>query len=550
MKRSLARPGIWATLTLAALTLSPCAWQAEARATTPAITSGGTLRTAFDAPLSTMDPAVGYDAYTWTGEHAVFDGLLDYSSGTGLAGTQLVPRLAASMPTVSKDGLTYTFQLRHGVRFQPPLNREVTADDVKYSIERALSPRTPKAQMVGSSFWSSLQGVSDFWNKKAQHISGITVSGKYGITFKLTTPDRAFLNVLAMPFTSVVPHEWVDKYKDKFSEHPLGTGPFMVDSKDTVPGTRLVLVRNPNYFRKGLPYLDKVIIDFNVADHLQIQRVQAGALDLAGNLVTSDDFLSLKNDPKWSRYLAYAPDIAVTYLAFNLKQKPFEGNLKLRQAINMAINKQQILKLINGRGVIMQGILPPTMPGADPKFSYYPYDPQKARALLAAAGYGPNKLSIPLTYQQSGDFDKIAQEIQAELKEIGISIVLKPVSTDTWYGSVAYTQKEGPMVLAPWGQDYPDPSDFFDPILTCNAGSNAAFYCNPALDALAAKARGNPNDQARIAQYHQMERMVMADAPWVPIYDDVLYDFHGPHLGGFYIHPVWPFNYAEYYMMP
>jgi peptide/nickel transport system substrate-binding protein len=324
----------------------------------------------------------------------------------------------------------------------------------------------------------------------------------------------------------------------------------MIDSKDTVPGTRLVLVRNPNYFRKGIPYLDKVIIDFNVSPHLQIQRVQAGALDLAGSLVTSADYLSIKGDPKWSRYLTYAPDIAVIYLAFNLKQKPFQGNLKLRQAINLAINKQQILKLINGRGVVMQGILPPTMPGADPKFSYYPYDPQRARTLLKEAGYGTNKLSITLTYQETGDFDKVAQEIQAELKEIGITITLKPVSTDIWYGSVAYSQKEGPLVLAPWGQDYPDPSDFFDPILTCNAGSNAAFYCNPALDTLAAKARGNLNDQERIAQYHQMERMVMADAPWVPIYDDALYDFHGPHLGGFYIHPVWPFNYAEYYLIP
>jgi ABC-type oligopeptide transport system substrate-binding subunit len=103
------------------------------------------------------------------------------------------------------------------------------------------------------------------------------------------------------------------------------------------------------------------------------------------------------------------------------------------------------------------------------------------------------------------------------------------------------------MVLAPWGQDYPDPSDFFDPILSCSGGSNAAFYCNPAVDALGNKARANPNSTVRYAQYRQMERMVMAGAPWVPLYDGVLYDFHGSHLGGFYIHPVWPFVYAQYY---
>ncbi len=527
---------------LVALALAGAA-RPVARAASPALPRGGTLHTAFDSPFSTLDPAVGYDAFTWTGEHAIFDGLLDYASGVGAAGTHLVPRLAAAMPTVSDGGLLYTFTLRHGVHFQAPVNREVTADDVRYSIERALSPNTPNAQMNGSPFWSSLQGVTPFWNKKAAHISGITVTGRYGIRFRLSSPDRAFLNVLAMPFTSVVPREWVQRWGAKFSDHPLGTGPFMVQSM--TKGTQLVLVRNPHYFRPGVPLLDKVVIDFNVSDHLQVQRVQAGALDLGGNLVTSADYLSLKNDPKWSRYLVSAPDIYVAYLGMNLKQKPFAGNLTLRRAINMAINKPFILRLLNGRGIVMNGILPPTMPGANPHFTYYPYNPAQAKALVRKAGY-PHGLTVQLAYPQLGDFEKVATEIQAELAGIGVTLKLHGVSADTWYGGFAYSQKEGPMVLTSWGQDYPDPSDFFDPILSCNGGSNAAFYCNPAVDALGNKARGNPDTAARYAQYRQMERMVMADAPWVPLYDDYLYDFHGPRLGGFYIPPVWPFNYADY----
>jgi peptide/nickel transport system substrate-binding protein/oligopeptide transport system substrate-binding protein len=197
----------------------------------------------------------------------------------------------------------------------------------------------------------------------------------------------------------------------------------------------------------------------------------------------------------------------------------------------------------------MNGILPPTMPGADPHFSYYPYDPAMARGLLRKAGFRRGQLTVSLTYQQSGDFDKIAQEIQSELADIGVTVKLKPVSTNDWYGKIAYNKdREGPMVLAPWGQDYPDPSDFFDPILSCNGSSNAAFYCNPSVDALGNRARGNPDSASRYAQYRQMERLVMKDAPWAPLYDDILVDFHGPRLGGFYIHPVWPFNYAEYYL--
>ncbi len=505
---------------------------------------GGTLHTAFDADFSTLDPAVGYDPFAWTGEHAIFEGLLDFASAPGSAGTKLVPRLAASLPVVSADGLQYTFTLRQGVHFQAPVNREVTAEDVRYSIERALSPRTPSAAMNGSPFWSALQGTDAFWTKKSDHISGITVKGKYGISFRLSQPDQAFLDVLTLPFSSVVPREWVEKWGAKFSDHALGTGPFVLQS--WTHGRQMVLARNPNYFRTGVPLVDKVVIDFNVSDHLQIQRIEAGALDLAGNLVTANDFLSLKNDSKWSKGLASEPDIEVTYLAFNMSQKPFKDNLKLRQAINMAINKPFILRLLNGRGIAMNGILPPTMPGADASFTYYSYDPGKAAALLKQAGYKPGDLTIPLTYQQSGDFDKVAQEIQAELGAIGIKIQLKPVSADSWYSTIAYTQKEGPFVLAPWGQDYPDPSDFFDPILSCNGGSNAAFYCNHSVDTLANRARGMMDSSKRFTVYRQMESLVMADAPWVPLYDNVLYDFHGSRLLGFYIPPVWPFNYADY----
>jgi ABC-type transport system substrate-binding protein len=533
-------------LTLVALLVGAGATADQpARVAVASAPGGGTLRTAFDADFSTLDPAVGYDPFAWTGEHAIFEGLLDYAPASGVAGTRLVPRLAAALPTVSKDGLLYTFTLRHGVHFQAPVNRLVTADDVRYSIERALSPRTANAAMNGSPFFAPLQGTAAFWAKKASHISGISVTGGDRISFRLTAPDQAFLNVLTLPFSSVVPREWVQKWGAAFSDHALGTGPFVLRS--WAHGRQMVLARNPGYYRPGVPLVDQVTIDFNVSDHLQVQRVQAGALDVGGNLVTAADFLSLKNDSRWSKNLTSAPDIAVNYLAFNLTKAPFKGNLKLRQAINMAIDKRFLLRLLNGRGIAMNGILPPTMPGADAHFSTYAYDPGKATALLKAAGYQPGQLSIPLTYQQSGDFDKVAQEIQSELGSIGIKVTLKPVSSSTWYGGVAYNAgKEGAMVLAPWGQDYPDPSDFFDPILTCGSGSNAAFYCNHAVDALANAARGTTNRAKRYALYRQMEKLVMADAPWAPLYDGVLYDFHASRLQHFYIPPVWPFDYASY----
>ena len=384
------RPPALLILPLIALSLLGIAHAPTVTVATDQAAHGGTLRTACDADIKTLDPAVGYYPFTSTGEHAIFDGLLDYAHTTGSAGTALRPQLAAALPAVSAGGRLYTFRLRRGVRFQAPVNREVTAEDVRYSIERALSPHTPNAAMVGSSFWSPLQGTDPFWKGKAQHVSGIATQGRYGISFRLSAPDRSFLNVLAMPFTSGVPREWVARWGGKFSDHALGTGPFTLQS--WAHGACMALARNPRYFQPGAPRLDGVVIDFNVADHLQAQRVQSGALDLGGNLVTAQDYLSLKGSPG----LVAAPDVAVNYLAFNLTQAPFKGNLALRQAVNMAINKAFILRLINRRGIVMNGVLPPAMPGADPRFTYYRHDPAMAAQLLRKAGYRPGQLTIPL----------------------------------------------------------------------------------------------------------------------------------------------------------
>ena len=279
-------------------------------------------------------------------------------------------------------------------------------------------------------------------------------------------------------------------------------------------------------------------------EHLQILRAERGQLDLPGNLVTSTDYLALLHS-SLRKQLVGVHDIGVWYLAMNMKMSPFAGNLHLRKAFNYAINKGHILRLINGRGVTMGGILPPTMPGANPHFRAYTYSQAKARGELAAAGYKPGQLKLDMLYISAPDQDKVADAIQADLATIGVSITLKPVSADTAYGEV-YTPGKSALTLFHWGQDYPDPSDFVDPILTCSASSNAAFYCNPTVDKLAARARADTNQARRFATYRQIERMIMSAAPWVPLYADVFYDFHGSRVKNFFVHPVWPFVYDQY----
>lgn len=504
-----------------------------------------TLTAAFHDDFSTLDPAIGYDPFSWTGEHAIFSALLDYANGSGRAGTRLVPDLAAAMPAISNGGKIYTFQLRHDVRFSPPVSRTVTATDVRYSIERALAKKTA-GPMYQSPFWSPLHGVSTFWSGKSQHVSGIKVLGRFALQFQLDSPDLAFENILAMPFAAVVPKEQVLAEGKHWADHVTGTGPYMLQSWQH--GRSMVLVANPNYFKPGLPHVPRVAISFGVDEHLQILRAEKGQLDLPGNLVTSTDYLGLINSSfTRARQLVSAPDIGVWYLAMNMRMAPFKGNLHLRRALNMAVNKQHIVRLLNGRAIPMNGVLPPFMPGANPAFRMYAYNPAAARAELRRAGYAASRLHLTMLFIGSPDTNKVADAVQADLGSIGVTVTLKPVSSATAY-NIVYTPGKSAFTLFHWGQDYPDPSDFFDPILTCAASSNAAFYCNHRVDRLADQARADTNTQRRYATYRQMERITMNDAPWVPLYDDILYDFRGSRVRGFYIHPVWPFNYDQYYL--
>ena len=512
-----------------------------ARAHQPAAPAN-TLTAAFDADFSTLDPAIGYDPFSWTGEHAIFNALLGYANAPGRAGTHLVPDLAASMPAVTNGGRIYTFHLRRGVRFSPPVNREVTASDFQYSIERALAKST-NGPMYQSPFFSPISGSKAFWSGRARHIRGIHVLNRYAIQFRLDTPDLAFENILALPFAAVVPREIVARYGNKrFRDHVVGTGPYMLQSWQH--GRSMVLVRNPTYFRRGLPRVPRVVIQFNVDDHLQILRAERNQLDLPGNLVTSTDYLALRNGPT-RRQLVGIRDIGVWYLAMNTQMAPFKNNLTLRRAFNMAIDKRRLIRLLNGRAVPMDGILPPTMPGSNPSFHYYRYDPAAAARMVRQAGYKPGALHLTMLYISSPDSDKVADSIQSDLAAVGVKVSLKGVSSDTAYG-IVYTPGKTAFTLFHWGQDYPDPSDFFDPILSCGASSNAAQYCNPAVDAIGNRARADTNRQHRYLLYRQMELRVMADAPWVPLYADVLYEFHSARVKGFYYHPVWPFSYDQY----
>jgi ABC-type transport system substrate-binding protein len=500
----------------------------------------GVLTQGFKNDLATLDPAIGYDYNNWPAEKMVFDGLLDYNEGTDLQ-----PRLAAKMPAISGGGKVYTFTLRHGVHFTN--GRELVASDVAYTINRVLNPQT---KSPGASFYGSIKGAAAVMSGKAKSAPGIQVVNKYTIRFVLSRPDVTFLNEMAMNFAYIVPKEVVQKEGSAFGHKPVGTGPFIL--KQWILGQKLVFVRNKSYFMPGVPKLDGVTFLIGLDPEVALLRVERGELDMLGDPIPGPDFIRIKNDPKFANQLVSGVDPETSYITLNTHIKPF-NNLKVRLALEYAIDKQRVVKILNGRGIVANQVLPPTMAGYDSSYKGYSYNPSLARKMLASAGY-PHGFSTTLYTLNVDPQPRIAQSFQQDLAQVGVKVRIVPLASATIINT-ASTPNKAPMVWSgalAWTEDFPDPSDFYSSILSCSSavqgGWNWPFLCNKSLDAQADKLLGMTNRPARLTGYKSLFRKVMAQAVWIPVNNDVRYILHTPQVHGQphdFVHYVHTFFYER-----
>ncbi len=341
--------------------------------------SGGTIVIDYLNDFSSLDTGKCYDTQCYPFMRAMYDRLIDYDTAHA-PGTALVPDAATAMPTISNGGLTYTFKLRNDVHFWN--GRLATSADWVYSFERIVNPAT---QSGAASFWLNIVGAKAYATGKAAHVSGIQALGPFGLRITLISPDASFLNVLAMPFGSVVDRNQIATYGKSYSQlHPMGTGPYMF--QEHTLGQRLILVRNPHYFKPGVGHADRIQADLGVTSETAFLRIQKGQADLDGDepSIPGAEFLSVLQDPIWSKQLTRQVQVGTWYISMNVQVKPFD-NLLVRRAVNMAINKPLLVRLVNGRATVTNTFLPPTMPGHG-DFNLYPYDPVKARQLMAQAG--------------------------------------------------------------------------------------------------------------------------------------------------------------------
>ncbi|MBY5412762.1 ABC transporter substrate-binding protein [Rhizobium leguminosarum] len=502
---------------------------------------GGDIVVTYKDDITTLDPAIGYDWVNWSMIKSLYSRLMDYAPGT----PNPVPSLAESF-TVSPDGLIYTFKLHKGVKFSN--GREVVASDVKYSIERAVDPKT---QGPGAGFFGAIKGFEDETGGKTTALSGIETPDDSTVIFNLSRPDATFLHVLAINFASVVPKEAVEAAAGDFGKKPVGSGTFIL--KDWTIGQQLVFERNKDYFVKGVPYIDSFKVEVGQEPLVALLRLQKGEVDIAGDGIPPAKFLEIKNSADGAQMIVDGEQLHTGYITLNTKVKPFD-NVKVRQALNMAINKDRITRILNGRATPANQPLPPLMPGYDKSFTGYAYDVAKAKALLAEAGYLDGFETV-LYSTNTDPQPRIAQAIQQDLAAVGVKAEVRALAQANVI-SAGGTEGEAPMIWSggmAWIADFPDPSNFYGPILGCAGavpgGWNWSWYCNADLDkrAVAADSMSDPAKAAeRTAAWGKIFTDIMADAPWIPVINERRVVAKSMRMGGadnIYIDPTRVINY-------
>ncbi len=492
---------------------------------------GGTLRLASEADLRTLDTAIAYDTASWRFIRLIYDGLLDYGDDATLE-----PAVARAMPSIV-DGRVFTFQLRDDVWFHH--GRRVVASDFKYALERILNPAS-KSPAVG--FFTNLRGAQEYVDGQATEVTGIRCLDDLTLELTLLEPDVAFLNVLTMPFAYPIPRELVEQYQDlgsgesDWSTHAVGCGPYRL--ADWSRGVRIRVEKFDRYYR-DLGYLDAVEQQFQIPEFMQLMMFERGEIDFTS--LPIPDFDRVRQDPYLSKLVHAAPDNAIYYCSMNTELPPFTDR-RVRQAFNYAVDKQRIVRILNHTGVPATGVLPPGMPGYNPDLKGYPYDPGKAKRLLAEAGYAAG-LSVELTTRTRPKEKAWAEAIQQDLRAVGVNATINPIAFPKW---LDLSGKRGEMLFTvnAWFQDYPDPSNFLDVLLNGDRISeqnspNRAFYDNPEVSRLLRQAAGMTDLPARLKLYQRIEAMVVDDAPWIFVYYPNTYVLAQPWVKNFSIHPVW-----------
>lgn len=497
--------------------------------------SGGVYKmvSAYDIP--TLDPAeAGNFENWWSAGMILFQPLYLYD-----VQGDLMPAMAADMPDISEDGLTYTIPLRQGVKFCN--GREMTADDVIFTFERLYNPTLDTS---GPNMLDPVVGSEAIANGEAETLAGLKKIDNYTVQFTLKEPRSTFLLGLGDSAYSIVPKEEVMAAgEDWGTKELIGTGPFCLS--EFAAGESVTYTRNENYYKEGLPYLDGVEISLNVPAAVAQLRVESEEATFApADALAGEVLAQLQSEEAYQERARIGSSGILTKISINPVARPFQ-DLRVRQAIAHAIDKD-ILARRSGRGVAFDSLYPPSYTQHNPDFSSaYTYDLERAKALLVEAGYSPEN---PLTGYAlfAGQGQSLGEIIQADLREIGIEIDVLTGNfadyEDRWLdGEIALTHFG-------WGGTFLDAQQAISGLFTCpseaevanNPRGTAVRWCDSEIDALYAQAESlKVDDPERTALYQELEEKIVNEKAWVIVpYRSLALAMSQPYAKGDDLHPI------------
>lgn len=466
---------------------------------------GGTLVYGRGADSVGLDPINVTDGESIRVTHNVFETLLEYDQNL-----ELQPKLATEYSS-SEDGLTWTFKLREGVKFHD--GTDFNAEAVVFNFDRWMDPENPYHQGDFPYYPFLYGGFKGDENHLIEHVKA---TGDHELEIKLKRKTAPFLSYLAISMFGIASPAAIEKYGDTLNENPVGTGPFMFEEWSR--NNTITLAKNPEYWMEGKPYLDKVIFQVIPENTARLNALQTGEIDVLDGMNATDTSIVEDTD---GLELLKRPSFNIGYMAFNTEKPPFDNPL-IRQAINMAVNKDNIVDAFyNGLADPATSPLPPSLWGHDDSLEKYDYNVEEAKKLLKEAGFENgfktklHTMSNPRPYMPEPM--KIAEAIQSDLAKVGIEAEIVSMEWATYLEDTKAGAHE--MALYGWTGVMADPDNFLYPNLSkTNANvpaQNIAFYKSDEFTALITEARETIDQDKRIELYKQAQQLFQKDAPWL-----------------------------------
>jgi peptide/nickel transport system substrate-binding protein len=476
---------------------------------------GGTLTGTYTAFPESLDPGLSFSLEGATALQNVYLPLLTYAHANGAAGTKLIPGLARELPKIDQGGRRYTLFLRPGLQYSD--GTPVKASDFRFVVERLF-----RINSAGSTFFTGIVGAESFAKTKKGGIPGIeTDDGSGKIVVRLTEPSGTFSYVLGLPYAALLPSDTPNE--DATAHPPPATGPYMIT--DVHPGRAWDYARNPAWAAangKAMPelpegHVDKIKLRVQTNPDAQLNEVEQGKVDWMKNQPPPDRYAAVKSKYEGTQFREM-PTISVYYFWLNTQAAPF-NDVRVRQAVNYALDPAVLERIYAGTIKRTQQILPSEMPGYE-KFELYPHDLAKAKELIARAH--PSDRQVTVWTMNLPPNNEAGEYFEQVLKQLGFDVKLKVINAATYFTLIS--NPNTPELDAGWSNwllDYPHPNDYFQPQLSGESilpagNTNWAMFDVPAINAKIKRLRRQQLGPQQEKEYAALDKEVMKQAPWAP----------------------------------